>query len=98
MVSAILRSSRGTGGGYGMRRLFRPLSCVFALAVLAGASGDALAGHHKQAQPGKKTEAASAARHERKAALKRQRKIRHAKHVVAKRNANAPAVEKSIDT
>ena len=53
-----------------MNQLFRPLPCLFVLAVLAGTSSDALAAtRHKQASHEKKTEA----RHERKSALKKEK-------------------------
>jgi soluble lytic murein transglycosylase len=48
-----------------MNQLFRPLPCLFVLAVLAGTSGAALAARHKQVVHEKKTEAAGDARHER---------------------------------
>ena len=53
-----------------MNQLFRPLPCLFVLAVLAGTSSDALAAtRHKQVSHEKKTEA----RHERKSALKKEK-------------------------
>ena len=53
-----------------MNQLFRPLPCLFVLAVLAGTSSDALAAtRQKQASHEKKTEA----RHERKSALKKEK-------------------------
>jgi soluble lytic murein transglycosylase len=42
-----------------MNQLFRPLPCLFVLAVLAGTSGDALAARHKPVSHVKKVEAAS---------------------------------------
>jgi soluble lytic murein transglycosylase len=45
-----------------MNQLFRPLPCLFVLAVLAGTSGAALAARHKPVSHEKKAEAASDAR------------------------------------
>jgi len=42
-----------------MNQLFRPLPCLFVLAVLAGTSGDALAARHKAVSHDKKAAAAS---------------------------------------
>jgi soluble lytic murein transglycosylase len=54
-----------------MNQLFRPLPCLFVLAVLAGTSSDALAAtRHKHVSHEKKTEAASSARSEPTSSLK----------------------------
>jgi soluble lytic murein transglycosylase len=50
-----------------MNYLFRPLPCLFVLAVIAGTSGEALAARAKQISHEKRTETASAAKHGRKA-------------------------------
>ena len=56
-----------------MNQLFRPLPCLFVLAVLAGTSSDALAAtRHKQVSHEKKAEAASSPRRERSAASKKE--------------------------
>src|SRR5271166_2007777 len=56
-----------------MNQLFRPLPCLFVLAVLAGTSSDALAAtRHKQVSHEKKAEPANSARHERGASPKKE--------------------------
>jgi soluble lytic murein transglycosylase len=57
-----------------MHQLFRPLPCLFVLAALAGTSSDALAARPKQVQQEKKSAAASPARLERGATVKKEEK------------------------
>ena len=77
-----------------MNQMFRPLPCLFVLAALTGTSGDALAARHKH-QHEKKSEAASAARHEGKATLrKEEKKTRRAEHAAGKRHKKVPAEDK----
>ena len=57
-----------------MHQLFRPLPCLFVLAALTGTSHDALAARPKQVQQEKKSAAASPARPERGATLKKEEK------------------------
>src|SRR5258708_18600132 len=74
---------------HGMNQPFRPLTCVFALAVLAGLSSDAAAlARHKPIQHAKKAAAASRAGHQRHTALK---KGKHAAHVTAARREPPPS-------
>jgi soluble lytic murein transglycosylase len=68
---------------------FRPLTCFLTLALVTGVSSDALArSHQKQAPHAKKAEAQSAARHQRKVAVK---KGKHVDRVVAERNKPEPS-------
>jgi soluble lytic murein transglycosylase len=97
----------GLRGDHGMSHVFGPLPCLLVLAALAGGSSDALAARHKQVQPGKKTEVASAARPERKATVptdakkaKAQtdaKKSKRAERVAAKRHKKAHADDKPAE-
>ena len=69
-----------------MMQRFWPLTCFFALTMLAGVSSDALARSKPVPHP-KKTDAASAERHARKSA---HGKSRHSAHVAAKRRKTPP--------
>ncbi|HZC94580.1 MAG TPA: lytic transglycosylase domain-containing protein [Bradyrhizobium sp.] len=69
-----------------MMQRFWPLTCFFALTMLAGVSSDALARSKSVPHP-KKTDAASAERHPRKSA---HGKSRHPAHVAAKRRKTPP--------
>ncbi len=71
-----------------MNQPFRPLTCVIALAVLAGFSSDAALARHKPIQHAKKADAAGRAGHQRHTALK---KGKHAAHVTAARREPAPS-------
>jgi soluble lytic murein transglycosylase len=62
-----------------MNQLFRPLPCLFVLAVLAGTSSDALAARHKPVSHEKKAEAASDARHERGSSSKQEASLKKEK-------------------
>ncbi|WP_024508192.1 lytic transglycosylase domain-containing protein [Bradyrhizobium sp. ARR65] len=81
-----------------MHHLFRPLPCLFVLAVLSGTSSDALASaRHKQVQHEKKTEAASAPRDDGKTALKKDAKSKRSERIAEKRRKKAPASEKPAE-
>jgi soluble lytic murein transglycosylase len=72
-----------------MNSFFRPLTFAFALAVLGGASSDALARtQHKQVQHSKKQSAAGSARHHQKSAAK---KARHGERVAKELQETPPA-------
>jgi soluble lytic murein transglycosylase len=80
-----------------MNERYRPLTCCFALAMLAVFSGDGTAlARHKQMQHDKKAHAASKPGHHRVAALKKGKhaKDKHAAHAAAARKP-APAVDET---
>jgi soluble lytic murein transglycosylase len=81
-----------------MHHLFRPLPCLFVLAVLSGTSGDALAStRHKPVHHQKKAEAASATRHERKTALKKADKSKGGAHVATNKHKKEPVEKKPAE-
>ncbi|MBV8924478.1 MAG: lytic transglycosylase domain-containing protein [Bradyrhizobium sp.] len=75
-----------------------PWPWLLVLAALAGTSGTSLAASAKQVAPGKKTETASAARPERRTAVRAEaKKVRRAERVAEKRHTKAPAEDKPAE-
>src|SRR5712672_1937993 len=80
-----------------MNRRFRPLTCLFSLAMLVALSDDAVARtRHKQIQHAGKANATTKVGHQRHAANKK--KSKHAVHVAAARHKPAPSVDKPAQT
>src|SRR5260221_14732234 len=73
---------------HGMNPPFRPLTCVIALAVLAGFSSDAALARHKPIQHAKKADAAGRGGHHRHPAPK---KGKQTAHVAAARREAGPS-------